>query len=118
MPFRSPAGVALYDYAQAVMDGKKDVDPEGILARVLGANDEQGVMEARDFKNFFCLAMALKAERIRPEVNWKFLLLEPKSHDNADLFQIISTRTGKWSLLGLLCCWLPLLPALEALPLS
>ena len=34
------------------------------------------------------------------------------------LFKIISTRTGKWSLLGLLCCWLPLLPALEALPLS
>ena len=58
MPFRSPAGVALYDYAQAVMDGKKDVDPEGILARVLGANDEQGVMEARDFKNFFCLLVA------------------------------------------------------------
>ena len=58
MPFRSPAGVELYDYAQGVMDGKKDVDPEGILARVLGANDEQGVMEAQDFKNFFCLLVA------------------------------------------------------------
>lgn len=58
MPFRSPAGVELYDYAQSVMDGEKEVDPEGILARVLGANDAQGVMQAQDFKNFFCLLVA------------------------------------------------------------
>lgn len=58
MPFRSPAGVELYDYAQSVMDGDKEVDPEGILARVLGANDAQGVMQAQDFKNFFCLLVA------------------------------------------------------------
>ena len=58
MPFRSPAGVELYDYAQGVMDGEIDVDPEGILARVLGANDAQGVMQAQDFKNFFCLLVA------------------------------------------------------------
>ncbi len=58
MPFRNPAGVELYDYAQSVIEGEKDVDPDGILARVLGANKAESVMEARDFKNFFCLLVA------------------------------------------------------------
>jgi len=58
MPFRSPAGVELYDYAQGVMDGQRAVDPDGILARVLQANDGAGVMTAQDFKNFFCLLVA------------------------------------------------------------
>lgn len=58
MPFRSPAGVELYDYAQAVMDGEKEMDPDGILARVLAAQDSDGGMQAQDFKNFFCLLVA------------------------------------------------------------
>ncbi|MDA7598486.1 cytochrome P450 [Alphaproteobacteria bacterium] len=58
MPFRSPAGVELYDYAEQILRGDKPVDGDGVLARVLAANQSDGVMEDRDFKNFFCLLMA------------------------------------------------------------
>lgn len=56
MPFRSPAGVELYDYAQDILDGARAVDPDGILARVL--NSPEGRIEGQDFKNFFCLLVA------------------------------------------------------------
>ena len=32
MPFRNPAGKQLYDYAAEVLAGRKQVDPEGVLA--------------------------------------------------------------------------------------
>ena len=56
MPFRSPAGADLYDYADKVMSGETKVSSEGVLARVLGSA-EPG-MSAADFKNFFCLLIA------------------------------------------------------------
>ena len=56
MPFRSPAGVELYDYADAVLRGEP-VDLEGVLARVMAPTPLTG-HEARDFKNFFCLLVA------------------------------------------------------------
>ncbi|MDE2914482.1 MAG: cytochrome P450 [Paracoccaceae bacterium] len=58
MPFRSPAGAELYDYADTIISGDRPVDPDGILALVLGANRAEPVMEGRDFKNFFCLLVA------------------------------------------------------------
>ncbi|WP_299295084.1 cytochrome P450 [uncultured Tateyamaria sp.] len=56
MPFRSPAGVELYDYADTILDGSRQVDGDGILARVLRSED--GAMTPQDFKNFFCLLVA------------------------------------------------------------
>ena len=56
MPFRSPGGVELYDYAQQILDGARGVDPDGILARVLNSPD--GRIAGQDFKNFFCLLVA------------------------------------------------------------
>lgn len=58
MPFRSPAGADLYDYADQILQGRKKIDPDGVLSRVLAANENDGVMEERDFKNFFCLLVA------------------------------------------------------------
>ncbi len=69
MPFRSPAGVELYDYADAVLRGDKPVDPEGVLARVIAANAADGVMEARDFKNFFCLLVAAGNDTTRYSIS-------------------------------------------------
>ena len=69
MPFRSPAGVELYDYADAVLRGDKPVDPEGVLARVMAANAADGVMEARDFKNFFCLLVAAGNDTTRYSIS-------------------------------------------------
>lgn len=58
MPFRSPAGVELYDYAEAIMKGEKAIDPDGLLRKILDQNDTDAVMDERDFKNFFCLLVA------------------------------------------------------------
>jgi len=55
MPFRSPAGADLYDYAETVFSGEKAVDPRGVLNRVISA--DKGLPLA-DFKNFFCLLVA------------------------------------------------------------
>ena len=55
MPFRSPAGADLYDYAETVFSGEKAVDPQGVLNRVISA--DRGLPLA-DFKNFFCLLVA------------------------------------------------------------
>ena len=56
MPFRSPAGVELYDYAQSILDGGRTVSEDGILTRVL--RSEEGRIEGQEFKNFFCLLVA------------------------------------------------------------
>ena len=56
MPFRSPAGADLYDYADKVIAGDKKVSGDGVLARVLGTADPG--MSPSDFKNFFCLLIA------------------------------------------------------------
>jgi cytochrome P450 len=56
MPFRSPAGVELYDYAEQILNGTREIDDAGILARVLRA--EGGAVQGQDFKNFFCLLVA------------------------------------------------------------
>lgn len=55
MPFRSPAGVELYDYADEVLSGRKAVSKDGILARIM---QDEGGLTALDFKNFFCLLVA------------------------------------------------------------
>ena len=65
MPFRSPAGADLYDYADKVISGETKVSSEGVLARVLGSA-EPG-MSAADFKNFFCLLIA--AGTTRPAID-------------------------------------------------
>ena len=55
MPFRSPAGIDLYDYAETVFSGEKAVDPRGVLHRVI---DADAGLALPDFKNFFCLLIA------------------------------------------------------------
>ncbi len=55
MPFRSPAGVELYDYADKMLtDGIKT----GILSLLLEPDEDGNRMSRRQFQNFFCLAVA------------------------------------------------------------
>ena len=53
MPFRSPAGKQLYDYAAEVLAGRKRVDPDGVLARMISGDDQ---LDELEFKNFFIVA--------------------------------------------------------------
>ena len=58
MPFRSPAALDLYDYAEKILNKKISINKTGILSKVLGANSSEKVMEPHEFKNFFCLLVA------------------------------------------------------------
>ncbi len=73
MPFRSPAGVELYDYAEEILKGARSVDDEGILARVLRA--EGGAVQGQDFKNFFCLLVAAGNDTTRYSIAMALWLL-------------------------------------------
>jgi cytochrome P450 len=59
MPFRSPAGVELYDYADQMMaERAKSGESTGILGLLLQPDENGNVMSKREFQNFFCLAVA------------------------------------------------------------
>lgn len=73
MPFRSPAGVELYDYADDILNGARDVDEAGILARVLRADG--GALHGQDFKNFFCLLVAAGNDTTRYSIAMAMWLL-------------------------------------------
>ncbi|MEM1387698.1 MAG: cytochrome P450 [Pseudomonadota bacterium] len=59
MPFNSPAGAELYDYAEALMARKQAAgDTDGILHMVLQPDKDGSVMARNEFRNFFCLLVA------------------------------------------------------------
>lgn len=59
MPFRSPAGAELYEYAVKLMDKKnREGDTDGVLHLLLKPNSKGEVMSETEFRNFFCLMIA------------------------------------------------------------
>ena len=86
MPFRSPAGVELYDYAADLLENRRSVAEDGILARMM--RDEDGLNE-QDFKNFFCLLVAAGNDTTRYSIAMALNLL---AHDPTLIAQL---RGGK-----------------------
>ena len=72
MPFRSPAGIDLYDYAETVFSGEKAVDPRGVLHRVI---DADAGLALPDFKNFICLLVAAGNDTTRYSIAMALYLL-------------------------------------------
>lgn len=59
MPFNSPAGAELYDYARDLMARKTAAgDTDGILHMVLQPDETGEVISDAEFRNFFCLLVA------------------------------------------------------------
>lgn len=59
MPFRSPAGAELYDYAQRLMDRKRAAgDSSGVLHLITQPDADGHVISDVEFRNFFCLLVA------------------------------------------------------------
>ena len=59
MPFRSPAGIELFDYAQKLMAEKqRKGDNAGVLNLVLQPDENGNQISAQEFRNFFCLLVA------------------------------------------------------------
>lgn len=59
MPFRSPAGAELYDYAKKQLEEKRrSGDTSSLLHLITQPDDEGNVLSETDFRNFFCLLVA------------------------------------------------------------
>lgn len=59
MPFRSPAGAELYDYAKGLMARKQASGDTGGVLHLITQPDAQGrVIAEHEFQNFFCLLVA------------------------------------------------------------
>ena len=59
MPFNSPAGAELFDYAKALMAEKNRTgDTNGVLHMILQPDQNGEVMPENEFRNFFCLLVA------------------------------------------------------------
>jgi hypothetical protein len=59
MPFRSPAGAELYDYARRLMERKRAAgDTSGVLHLITQPDADGNVISETEFRNFFCLLVA------------------------------------------------------------
>lgn len=59
MPFNSPAGAELYDYAkQLMLDKAARGDTNGVLHLILQPGPDGSVISETEFRNFFCLLVA------------------------------------------------------------
>jgi len=59
MPFRSPAGADLFDYARGLMqDKQRRGDTSGVLHLILQPDSHGNVISELEFRNFFCLLVA------------------------------------------------------------
>ena len=59
MPFNSPAGAELYEYARKLMaDKAARGDTDGILHLILQPGPDGSVISETEFRNFFCLLVA------------------------------------------------------------
>ena len=59
MPFRSPAGVELWNYATELMNSKaRNQDDSGVLSLITQPNSRGEVISDAEFRNFFCLLVA------------------------------------------------------------
>lgn len=92
MPFRSPAGAELFDYAERMMaDRKRRGDSSGILNMMLQPDAEGNVISESEFKNFFCLLVAAGNDTTRYSItagmhalaNQPTLLADLQSNDSA-----------------------------------
>lgn len=59
MPFRSPAGADLFDYAKSLMARKQAAgDTSGVLHLITQPDAQGQVISEQEFRNFFCLLVA------------------------------------------------------------
>ncbi len=59
LPFRSPAGAELYDYAKKLMEDKPARNEmSGVLDLIAQPNEQGEVISDIEFRNFFCLVVA------------------------------------------------------------
>ena len=104
MPFRSPAGAELFDYAERMMaERKKRGDESGILQMMLQADAEGNVISESEFKNFFCLLVAAGNDTTRYSIaaglhalaNQPDLLTD--LHSDANIWATLPDEVIRWA---------------------
>ena len=58
LPFRSPAAIELFDYANGLLQRIRDGEQVGVLNLITQPTMDGKVMSDDEFRNFFCLAVA------------------------------------------------------------
>ena len=70
MPFRSPAGAELYEYAKRLMqDKQRRGDTTGVLPLILQPDLHGDVISETEFRNFFCLLVAAGNDTTRYSIS-------------------------------------------------
>ena len=105
MPFRSPAGAELWDYARSLMESKEaSGDQTGVLHLIRQPNADGEVISDEEFRNFFCLLVAAGndttrytlAASIHALANQPGLLGELQNGDN-DLWRSATEEFIRWA---------------------
>jgi len=84
MPFRSPAGKELYDYADDLLSKERALAENGILAKMMHGDDG---LDGQAFKNFFCLLVAAGNDTTRYSIA---MALNCLAHDASLITQLKS----------------------------
>jgi len=105
MPFRSPAGAELFDYAKTLMrDKEQRGDTSGVLHLILQPDSHGNVISEIEFRNFFCLLVAAGNDTTRYSIaaslyalaNRPALLAELKNGD-AQLWETAPDEFIRWA---------------------
>jgi cytochrome P450 len=105
LPFRSPAGVDLFDYAKRLMEDKKRRgDMTGVLHLVLQPDAHGNVISETEFRNFFCLLVAAGNDTTRYTIaaslyalaNRPALMTQLKAGEN-NIWETVPDELIRWA---------------------
>ena len=86
LPFRSPAGAELYDYATELIENKRKSGRDtGILGLILQPDQQGNVISETEFRNFFCLLVAAGNDTTRYSIAAGLQALAHRPHLLQDL---------------------------------
>ncbi|QUD88643.1 cytochrome P450 [Phenylobacterium montanum] len=93
LPFRSPAAIELFDYANDLLDRMDRGESLGVLSLVHQAMAETNLVSRDEFRNFFCLLVAAGNDTTRYSIA---AALHALANDPALLAQIQSPDFQDW----------------------
>ena len=106
LPFRSPAALELFDYANKLIERIKNGEQVGVLNLMLQPNKNGEVISENEFRNFFCLAVAAGNDTTRFSIasslhalaNHPTLLSQLKENIGDDgFFQTATDELIRWA---------------------